>query len=1204
MENKSQQENQELVLLTKELNNLKSLVMTTILTKQTRLEQKLETINQQIQKKEQTQQNNSNNNYNIKTEENDLLNDLLNSTNNNINNGNNNNNSKSISIFNNTNSSSSNTNSITNNTKNDNSDGFDKTQLSNTLNNLILSLDEKDLVHVISNKVIDNIGKKVEQAINLSATMKTICFNNCKENCKRLENNITTITSGLEEKVELANKKIDDAVNNSSNMKTNIEELSKKLDSIEQRNDLLEVLINDNKDDVIREAEENLNSFKIENNKLNSDYESRLNTVVIDFKELIDKLNKDIGHFNNYNDSRNKVFDDKLSDVTNEVGELKSNININNDKFEELSNDTKIISDKISNIIENSKTIENKLLDVTSKNNEVNAIILSIRKTNDDHVKEISSVKETITSLEKSIEKNSTDCLDCFSKISILEESCLKNKLDIESYNKINTEIKISINALEIESKGMKENKLLIEKETRQVEDLLEKYNDDRDKVIKIEESMFTIVSDINGLLENKDFIIKQLSNNTDRTDKLESMCFEIQDNCNSRDKKILEMQGKVDISNSSIDKINLSINNNDLSIDKLNKELTEIIFKINEIKSFNKDSEIKDNSFNDKLEHFDQRINKNSNEMSDIYNKIKPLDHINNRITEIISRIVLIENISSEIKPLTELCEVNKKAIEALNSEILKINNDINKIDELKEIIDSIKTNCINSNSFNEVKFKEFIDNLNSIKEATSSNSSEIKSNQTIIEKIRNINGENKKATDDNSSKIEEIFKILNDINISNMSEIRSLIDYNKHKITKCNDEIYLINGSINEIKLYNEANINREEEFKRNNDNSIIEIKEQLHKLDKQAKSDILEIKKSDIKDLRVDLEEIKKKIIGVVDIAQINSIIEVSNAKLEEKINKLSDVSDAITEKIDSINEKIVHYNKTSNDNDNKLLSIQLQSSNLSQTISDFKAEINTIKSSITSITDVVNEDKIYKMKKDKDEKNTSEELKTISTQISVINNKTSIIKDLEEQIKIINSSISNLTECTDSFHSLIIDTCSETEERIIEKLNLKINQLNEKIEYIDTKNPHLTNIDKNSGINQEQDFVKNGNHDTSINDNNYKDSMESNILAFNKEFSIIKDNTTYLIEEITHIKKTINENIREIKSLFSLNSSFEQKLKANINNFSLLEKEIQLLECIKNKSDDESKSISYKLESLNTNIQAIWDTIALTDISKHK
>ena len=912
-----------------------------------------------------------------------------------------------------------------------------------------------------------------------------------------------------------------------------------------------------------------------------------------DQKIVLEKLNK------NANDEKKKEQYNKLNNLIKSNNNLKSYINklikekINEDKNKNKDNDNKkneLCEKDIEEL--NKKFIEDLFPD---KNNEINDTKVDdkhLKKIYEEKIKEIVDIiKELNSNQQKKILENIKSKAAEQKNLEIFKKIIKK----LKSYKKINN----IIEKLSKDKKGIFKRKETIDDSKSKIsknielEEIDEKY---RKKTIQLKEEEFNdlVENVLNNLLneEKKNSKNKEEENNNEKEKEKEDNNKE--DMKNNLDKNDKEEMLQETNDNSAVTKGHGILKNLNSKVkhkkhhkkkEKINEEESNYIYDLiiafnnNRLKEFEEERELNDKQLGGitkdvitELFKEDEKNDKNEKEKSinKAANVIKDLNK--NDQTKVLS--VLNENANNE----------NKKG------QILKVNNLVNSMNEMKQYLKGIMKRRISSGNIEMRELeKDKLDNLtkNILNDLyKNDNNDENNKKETsnipplIDEKLNNIANTLNKLNENDKKKIINILEE----NAKNCKRQKTLSDL-KNKMTKIYEKKNLDDNST--IKDGNKEEKEKpklsDEEIRRMANKISADLYGKGHRATNSFEDIIMnENKENKIKEMAESMKSLDK------DTQEKALLIINKNAiddEQKEKANKLSNlVKNLDNMKIFFGNMIKKELNKEEEEkNKNNILYEQplegdLYDDDIRKITNSFLVDLNKYNKNINeeNINDIINsyaniikelkpEDqaKALKILKDKreEEKNKIKGIDNLEKKIIDLNNMKKEIKTYEYSI--FKNEI-NFPTNYEQEEDIEKPELIENKEIIIEILEEK-NKTNLNDER--DNNKEIKTKEENNKINDEN--IPKGEYATKIlkGDKNINIEVKSEEIIFKPKEDDIKNEINEKKEEINKLKENINEN-KKNKQENKINEKEENELINEINKRQIIESDL-------NKNIEENK-----------------------------
>ena len=1077
----------------------------------------------------------------------------------------------------------------------------------NNTSSILSCIDEKELVFAVSSKISDNMNKKVDQAINLCTTMKTLCFNHCDKNCKIFEDKLDSKLKDVYNNITNNKQLIEIQENSFSNQIIETKLLSDKLNNVLNTSNSLQMKI-DNDNQKINDI---LKQFK----NIESNYNDNKDILMLKIENLQTK----------YDSNFNDVYI-KLNDNSKQIVELNDVIDkkiINNIKEYQLENDSTLLKTKLDleeHTNNSNKSFEKIIKEMTEiTTNTVNKNIISDIICNSD------ILQKKINSIIFLYFNDTNDNSNEFNK--------LKNTFN----NKINQNIKL-IDDVKLLIDNVKTDVTIYCKDN--IETLEEKLNN---KIKNINASYFDVCNNIKSnftkLYEEYSLKLNEISQDSlakvsFKLKKLENTQIAIEDILNKNNLFKNDIQCLVNSYNKevkiSLDKLKLLMDENNVyNEDKFNKNSLEIKQNIDEIsKEIKNDINIFNIEYNTNLKELKLLLN---NEISDLTTNFEKLKN------ETETKYNNSNNLTT--KEFNELKLLNNKFDKDYSCKIQKIEENINNINNnnlinKKNIKDELITYIKDINN----KYNISLVNVQKNIEDTSNKIDNYKDqiNQTINDKLSKydynitsvvkkiINSEDSKILkiddkkliidliDQKTNEINNIHKKLDTFNnsldskYSNlMIEIKDYKDYNTIFEKNTTEKINFINEEItNSINnKYNNIN-NRVCEIYNNN----INISKDIKNIKNNYNNEILDLKniinKSIIRNNKFIINFLKD-VFDKISIESINYFEKICNSLLKNIKTNLKTFEKSIRLVFSTINYNNKSYNFKIESIYNKIESNLMFTADDYNNIFGIKTYNNNIFKEVEEVEEAKDINKSnFELDKDSDNKNIEAKYIHINNNISknlTRNNSynMSIKQFITYVYKHFINNVINIQSTVDNCKELQINDINKINNKILQIDNDNILSKNElssifnKIEELENKNNLNSSIIKKSN--------------KTLNDNNIEFTKQINRIE-----AIFYNNVNNNEEKYSNMNKNIKEfdsRINEInKDILDIINKKDNNIILNIKNIEKsfndnIEKNYTIINTI-NKNKELLYVLEYKIKNLGDNINGIWDTIAIIQNSIKK
>lgn len=271
-------------------------------------------------------------------------------------------------------------------------------------------IDDKDLYYAISAKITESMGKKIDQAVSYSTTVKTICFNHCDSNTKSCENTIRekadeigTEVSNLNDSLNIAEININKLLNDSKqisnlfeNLKSKFEEQAFQVDemsekikgfiskkTVEEGFDLIKA---DMHQSVMKEIEQSRGSITEQIGAI-------IENAKAEWKELISSTKF---HGDSASDTKACDLDERINQLSRIVKTVDEAGELQNSELSRINDQIRAINEKFQGYLQKSE----------------------FRLSHDDLKIQISSQNLTLKELKEGIAKIKDESKNCIEKIA------------------------------------------------------------------------------------------------------------------------------------------------------------------------------------------------------------------------------------------------------------------------------------------------------------------------------------------------------------------------------------------------------------------------------------------------------------------------------------------------------------------------------------------------------------------------------------------------------------------------------------------------------------------------------------------------------------------------------------------------------------------------------------------------------------------
>jgi len=389
----------------------------------------------------------------------------------------------------------------------------------------------------------------------------------------------------------------------------------------------------------------------------------------------------------------NKLCNEKLRNLDNREYKIKTDVESMTEKIDSITKlaikfQLEIKSKQES--IERVKEIEEDLLVLIEKNPNIEKDMVSIQ--NDIRDKETQFQKVT---LQMETWKAKLDA-----EIEHLKKE-IKQIEDQEEQRKKNAEVQKRIDAIEAKAGTIQEIQKKLKDENKKASDLSEKVNGYNEDISKVELELVELKTDLKNVEKN----LEQLKTGvcptcgqdvTDPKDHYSKEQTSLKKKITNREKKVTSLKNKMSSVRSAFDDVELIKK----TLDKAKDELYKLQNQLKEVGSEEKADELRADrdgklkKIEDALKLFNEKKEKNTNEVNALKNKLRDLDEEWKELTRKQKEYDLAE---SEAKSDRKHIESLEKLIKEQDDERSKIKGEIAKLHEtalkLKDISDYLNS-------------------------------------------------------------------------------------------------------------------------------------------------------------------------------------------------------------------------------------------------------------------------------------------------------------------------------------------------------------------------------------------------------------------------------------------------------------------------------------------------------------------------------
>ena len=860
--------------------------------------------------------------------------------------------------------------------------------------------------------------------------------------------------------------------------------------------------------------------------------------------------------------------------------------------------------------------LEKQILDLQNEKVVLENNVNSSKKEYEDLLKNYNEVlangKNLVEQLKKSeeISKNAKNkIITNFKKqIQLIEEKYNKEKVLLEQQiNELQTKLNTFQNSIKVNTEQL----LNIEKEKKEEEDALQKYQkllfDTLNKpdveyfryadivenicdpvyIQKLSEPVRSIATNICKLtekynrLESKHLTLRQTYNNlvTEKDNLSVQLNTKIQeyDNLQKTNKQLMNKlkttEEKYKVVLKDLEGSKLQYENEKKSLEvSLKENKDELKTKTSLIERLQKLNP-KDENVVEMQKEYNKALIKVSDCETEFQKNAKLITEYNNRITNLETTIAELEKTKTTID--LNVQEINKKYGEEM-IEKQKLEKQIKELQELKNISNTRYTAIKNQllslqdeQKVNMMTIEELKKQVNQITE---------KYNQ-ILQEYNQLKSEKEILT----STVDKLNKQIKDKE-KQLSDLQGKYDILQINLNKKNDEV---------IKLSKEMeNVNGEYQINLSNsskDNQ--ELKVQIQTL--QTKLNESENKLSELN------KQYKEQVKNYTLIENKNKELELSIGKFEGEITKLNNKNTTLQNKYDTLNTEYQTIKKEYE----YLLQINPQKENVNEIRVRFEKEIETIKNDYINLTN--------------EYKGIQTTLSTTSSELAVVNKKYTTEKDSfdkkkNELIKEIENNKKEITLLQTKINELAIsDTDRNKEYNLnIEKLNKTIESLTKKLN--ETIEEHNKNVEQLNKLNDEKEqqvldleiklkMLNDMNTDLL----NSKKQVEEELTLLKKDFASIDKISKKKTVELNNIIDNLQENINGLEKSSQIISNqmkdLEEKYTTTLNKYNKLLETLEgdiLVVCDSKNKSNEFEGVCQRIKQYQNEIEILKTTNSKT------
>ncbi len=865
----------------------------------------------------------------------------------------------------------------------------------------------------------------------------------------------------------------------------------------------------------------------------------------------------------------------QILDLQNEKIVLENSVNDSKKEYETLLQTYKEVLANGKNLVEQLKKSEERSKSV--KNQIITNFKKQIQLIDEKYTKEkvlleqqINELQTKLNTFQNSIKVNTEQLLN-IEKEKKEEEDALQKyqKLLFDTLNKPDVEYFRYADIVENIC-----NPAYIQQLSEPVRSIADNICKLTDKYNRLETKHITLRQNYNNLLTEKDNLSVQLNTKIQEYDNLQKTNKQLMNKLKTTEEKYKQVLKDLEGLKLQYETEKKSL---EVSLKENKDELKTKISLIERLQKLNP----KDENVVEMQKEYNKALTKVSDCETEFQKNAKLITEYNNRITNLETTIAELEKTKTTID--LNVQEINKKYGEEM-IEKQKLEKEINKLQELKNISNTrytaIKDQLLSlqdEQKVNMITIEELKKQVNQITE---------KYNQ-ILQEYNQLKSEKEILTSTNvsaSSTVEKLNKQirgkekdLTDLQ-SKYDMLQINLDKKNNEIKKISEDMETMNGEY-QIKLSNSSKDNQE-------------LKVQMQTL--QTKLNEVENK---LLELNKQYEEQSK---NYTLLENKNKELELSISKFEGEISKLNNKNNSLQKKYNTLNTEYQTIKKEYE----YLLQINPQKENVNEIRGRFEQEIEIIKNDYANLT---NEYKELQSTLN----NTSLELE--DTKQKYTKEKQSFEKKRKELTDEIKGNKKEITLLKTKINELAIsDTDRNKEYNLnIEKLNKTIESLTKKLN--ETIEEHNKNVEQLNKLNDEKEqqvldlevkikMLDDMNTDLL----NSKKEVEQELILMKKDFTSIneisKKNTVELNNIIDNLQANI-DGLEESKEIISKQmKDLEEKYTITLNKYNKLLKTLEgdiLVVC-------DSKNVSNEFEGVCQRIKQYQNEIEIlkTTNSKNK
>tara|TARA_B100000963_G_scaffold50593_3_gene38751 strand:- start:1498 stop:3873 length:2376 start_codon:yes stop_codon:yes gene_type:complete len=486
----------------------------------------------------------------------------------------------------------------------------------------------------------------------------------------------------------------------SSNINLNIEDLNKKIQILEDKNQQLNEFNNNIQQKLNIEIEQLRNSNLILENSINDK-----NQEIINLKNIINDINIKL-------ELSSKSENEKIVKLQNKNKSLQELINNKENLINEFKNKINKIESKISDLSTLSAEIEKiKLLNIELNSNikERDALIKKLNKKNKDFIKNIDKIKATINYLNDSLVNKNREVNIIQEKLEVCDlqhSKASQRYFDIELKYKKLVEEKTSLNTEIIKYKNQLLNiNSVYENEKLKIDSLNNLLTSELNN--KINKLDLMLANERNLKLDLVDNYTKDIKNKENQILELTNTKFVLSKELETNTIELDKLKTENTIIKTSKNSLKKNLEKSENSLKKIKKELDE---KIKILEAKNKEITKSNIEANKNIEEYIKRNTTNKNKIEKQIKQIQNLSsQLNNTKNELNSAKKIQQKYYNANDSVSKLNTTIGDSLIALSEKNLKLKT---KITELKNLFvdKNFEVNGIKSEDVLETKDNNYI--------------------------------------------------------------------------------------------------------------------------------------------------------------------------------------------------------------------------------------------------------------------------------------------------------------------------------------------------------------------------------------------------------------------------------------------------------------------------------------------------------------